>query len=55
VLQVLFYATAIAGFVLRHRPLGRLRLFTIPYYFCLVNAAAFIGLLSILRGSRADA
>jgi len=54
-LQVLCYALGATGFALRHHPLGRLRTFTIPYYFCLVNAAALVGVLSILTGWRARA
>lgn len=52
VLQAAFYALAIAGALLRHRRGGALKVFSVPYYFCLVNAAAFFGVLSILRGSR---
>lgn len=50
--QVLFYSLALAGFALRGTRLGRAKPFTVPYYFCLVNAAAFLGVLSILRGRR---
>lgn len=50
--QVLFYGLALAGFALRGTRLGRAKPFTVPYYFCLVNAAAFLGVLSILRGRR---
>jgi cellulose synthase/poly-beta-1,6-N-acetylglucosamine synthase-like glycosyltransferase len=54
-LQVLFYALALAGFALRHHRLGGWRLLAVPYYFCLVNAAALLGVLSILRGQRLQA
>lgn len=50
--QALFYGLALAGFALRGTRLGRAKPFTVPYYFCLVNAAAFLGVLSILRGRR---
>lgn len=50
--QVLVYALAIAGAVLRDHPLGRKKFFTVPYFFCFVNAAAFFGILSIFRGER---
>ena len=50
--QVLVYALALAGWALRNRPAGRAKPLYVPYYFCFVNAAAFFGLLSILRGSR---
>jgi len=51
-LQLTFYLAAMLGYALRHRHLGQLRLFTVPYYFSLVNAAAFCGILSIVRGTR---
>lgn len=54
-LQLLFYGLAVAGALLRHRPVGALRIFSVPYYFCLVNAAAFFGVLSMLRGRRVHA
>ena len=50
--QVLFYLLAVAGALLRHRRGGALKLFSVPYYFCLVNAAALFGVLSIARGTR---
>lgn len=53
--QVLFYGLALAGFALRGTRLGKAKPFTVPYYFCLVNAAAFLGVLSILRGRRLQA
>lgn len=53
--QVLFYGLALAGFALRGTRVGRAKPFTVPYYFCLVNAAAFLGVLSILRGRRLQA
>ncbi|HEX7181894.1 MAG TPA: glycosyltransferase family 2 protein [Thermoanaerobaculia bacterium] len=53
--QVLFYGLALAGFALRGTRLGRAKPFTVPYYFCLVNASAFLGVLSILRGRRLHA
>jgi cellulose synthase/poly-beta-1,6-N-acetylglucosamine synthase-like glycosyltransferase len=47
--QVAVYGLAIVGWMLRNRPVGRAKPFFVPYYFCFVNAAAFFGLLSILR------
>lgn len=54
-LQTAFYAAALVGFAARRTSPGRSRLLTIPYYFSLVNAAAFLGVLSILRGDRVRA
>lgn len=54
-LQIVFYLFAIAGALLRHRRSGTPRVFSVPYYFCLVNAAAFMGVISIARGNRVQA
>ncbi len=51
-MQIVFYLFAIVGALLRHRRGGALKLFSVPYYFCLVNAAALFGVLSIARGTR---
>jgi cellulose synthase/poly-beta-1,6-N-acetylglucosamine synthase-like glycosyltransferase len=48
--QVLVYLLAIAGAVLRDTKAGYWKLFSVPYYFCFVNAAAFVGLLKLIRG-----
>ena len=54
-MQIAFYSLAVAGAVLRHRKAGALKIFSVPYYFCLVNAAALLGILSIARGTRVRA
>lgn len=54
-LQFVFYGLAFAGAALRRRRAGALKVFSVPYYFCLVNAAAFVGVLSIARGRRVRA
>jgi hypothetical protein len=51
-MQAAFYLLAVAGALLRHRRSGSIKLLSVPYYFCLVNAAALLGVLSIVRGSR---
>jgi cellulose synthase/poly-beta-1,6-N-acetylglucosamine synthase-like glycosyltransferase len=53
--QIFVYGMAVAGALLRNHPLGRKRIFTAPYFFCFVNAAAFLGILSIMRGRKLDA
>jgi cellulose synthase/poly-beta-1,6-N-acetylglucosamine synthase-like glycosyltransferase len=50
--QALIYVLAIAGALLRHSPIGRSKPLYIPYFFCFVNAAAFFGILSIMRGRK---
>ncbi|MFQ5789066.1 MAG: glycosyltransferase family 2 protein [Acidobacteriota bacterium] len=54
-LQALFYALALAGYGLRHSGVGRGKVLSVPYYFCLANAAALLGVLDILRGKRVRA
>lgn len=53
--QLLIYGLAVAGALLRNHPLGKKKFFTVPYYFCFVNAAAFFGILTILRGRKLTA
>lgn len=53
--QTAMYLAALAGMVLREHPLGRARLLTVPYFFCFANAAAFFGILMMLRGHRTNA
>jgi cellulose synthase/poly-beta-1,6-N-acetylglucosamine synthase-like glycosyltransferase len=50
--QLAFHGLALAGWTLRASPAGRARLFSVPYYFTLVNAAALLGLVNVLRGQR---
>jgi hypothetical protein len=50
--QLGFYALALAGALLRHQRIGRARIFIVPYFFTFVNAAAFVGILSMLKGKR---
>lgn len=53
--QILVYALAIAGAALRSHPVGRSKILTVPYFFCFVNAAALLGILSIFRRHRVEA
>jgi cellulose synthase/poly-beta-1,6-N-acetylglucosamine synthase-like glycosyltransferase len=47
--QLAIYGLALIGMVVRDKPIGRSRFFTVPYYFCFVNAAAFFGILTMFR------
>lgn len=47
-LQVVFYALALIGAALPLRP----KALRLPYYFCMINLAAFPGLYHALRGGR---
>lgn len=50
VCQVVFYAAAVAGAVIGSSATTLGRILSIPYYFCMVNLAAFTGLLKFLAG-----
>jgi len=51
-LQLLFYLLAGLGWLLRGKAAGRFKILLVPYYFTLANAAALVGVLSLLRGER---
>lgn len=51
-LQLAFYALGLAGLFLRRTRLGRLEVLALPYFFCLANGAALVGVLSVARGRR---
>lgn len=53
--QLGFYGLATAGALLRHQKIGRAKIFTVPYFFTFVNAAAFVGILSMLKGNKTAA
>jgi cellulose synthase/poly-beta-1,6-N-acetylglucosamine synthase-like glycosyltransferase len=53
-LQLAFYGLALAGFLLRHAAVGRTPVLSTPYYFSMVNAAALLGVVSLLRGERRE-
>ena len=50
--QLAFYGLGLLGFLLDGTRLGRLKVFTIPFYFCLVNIAVLIAALNIMRGQQ---
>jgi cellulose synthase/poly-beta-1,6-N-acetylglucosamine synthase-like glycosyltransferase len=52
--QLALYALAVAGWVGRRKPWGRAKPLYVPYFFCLGNLAAGLGVLSVLRGVRFD-
>ncbi|MDZ7289557.1 MAG: glycosyltransferase family 2 protein [candidate division KSB1 bacterium] len=51
VLQTLFYTLATIGWLQSHRP-SLSRLFYVPYYFCMVNYASLLGIVSNYRGQK---
>ena len=45
--QLAFYVLVLLGAVVRLRP----KVLRLPYYFCMINAAAFLGMYHALRGA----
>lgn len=54
VAQAAFYGCALLGLLLGGTRLGRLKILTIPFFFCMVNAAALLATLNVLRGRRIE-
>jgi cellulose synthase/poly-beta-1,6-N-acetylglucosamine synthase-like glycosyltransferase len=50
--QLAFYAAAVTGLILHVIGRWNIRIFTIPYYFCIVNIASLLGILQAMRGQR---
>lgn len=48
--QLIFYSCGALGMILRNTNLGKQRGFTVPFFFCMVNIAALIAVINILRG-----
>ena len=51
VFHLLFYAFSFAGFLLEKRKL-KLKLFFLPYYFCMMNYSVAVGLIRFLKRSQ---
>ncbi|MBU4305742.1 MAG: glycosyltransferase family 2 protein [Candidatus Omnitrophica bacterium] len=47
IVQVLFYSAALIGYFLEKKMI-KIKIFDVPFYFCMVNIASFIGLLRFL-------
>jgi cellulose synthase/poly-beta-1,6-N-acetylglucosamine synthase-like glycosyltransferase len=52
VVQLALYGCAGLAVLLRGTPLARLPIFTVPFYFCLVNTASFLAAVNVLRRNR---
>lgn len=50
--QLLFYGCAAIGVALGKTRLGQHKLFTLPAFFCMVNTAALLAAINIVRGRR---
>jgi cellulose synthase/poly-beta-1,6-N-acetylglucosamine synthase-like glycosyltransferase len=48
--QVAFYSCALLGWLLNRTRFGRKKIFTLPFYFCMVNAASLVAIVHVLRG-----
>lgn len=48
--QVVFYSCALFGLLLNGIHFGHKKIFTIPFYFCMVNAASLVAIINVLRG-----
>jgi hypothetical protein len=48
-LQLAFYGLVLLGALVKLRP----KVLRLPFYFCMINAAAFLGMYHALRGGRA--
>jgi cellulose synthase/poly-beta-1,6-N-acetylglucosamine synthase-like glycosyltransferase len=52
--QLVFYGLAFLALPLEGTPVGRMRIFDIPFYFCMVNLACLVAAMNILRGRRIE-
>lgn len=50
-LQALFYAFSFGGYLLEQRQL-KIKMFFLPYYFCIMNYSVIMGLIRYLKGSQ---
>jgi len=50
--QVAFYLCALFGLLLHRTRFSRKKIFTIPFYFCMVNAASLVAVIKVLRGQQ---
>ncbi|MGH2522693.1 MAG: glycosyltransferase family 2 protein, partial [Anaerolineales bacterium] len=50
--QLAFYACGLLGITFGETRLGRAKLFTLPAFFCMVNAAALVATINVLRGQQ---
>lgn len=48
--QLAFYFCGFIGLLFRDTKLRGLKIFALPFYFCMVNAAAFVAVTNVLRG-----
>ncbi len=54
IVQLIFYSCALVGALLMQTRIGRAKIFSIPFFFSLVNLASLKASLNILQGHRID-
>jgi cellulose synthase/poly-beta-1,6-N-acetylglucosamine synthase-like glycosyltransferase len=54
ILQILFYGCALFGALWGGSKIGRLKIFSLPFFFVMVNAAALLATWNLIRGHRID-
>jgi len=52
--QLTFYGSALIGLGLGRARLGWSKFFTLPFFFCMVNTAAFVATWNVVRGRTID-
>ncbi len=52
--QVALYGCGLLGMLLGETPLGRRKIFSLPFYFCLVNTASLLATINVVRGRRIE-
>jgi len=50
--QVAFYGCVLFGWLFHRTRFGRKKVFTIPFYFCMVNTASLVAIIRVLRGQQ---
>lgn len=50
--QMIFYLLALVGYLMSKTSMRGSKIFTVPFYFCLANAAAFLAVLNFLTGKQ---
>jgi cellulose synthase/poly-beta-1,6-N-acetylglucosamine synthase-like glycosyltransferase len=52
--QTAFYTCAALGFLLRNTRFGKVKVFTLPMFFCMIYAASLLATANILRGKQIE-
>jgi len=52
--QVALHGLALIGFLLRDRSIGRLKIFSLPFFFDMVYSASLLAIVNVFRGKRQD-